>query len=40
VPELPLDHDKRYAFVGHFNRVGMPQLVRREAPSHARTGAA
>jgi hypothetical protein len=35
---LPLDHDKRHAFVRHLNGVGMPQLMRREAPSHARAG--
>ena len=29
VPKWPLDHDKRRAFVGHLNRVGMAQLVRR-----------
>jgi hypothetical protein len=34
VPELPLDHDQRHAFVRHLDRVSMPQLVRREPPSH------
>jgi hypothetical protein len=30
VPELPLDHDERDAFVGHLDRVSMPELMRRE----------
>jgi hypothetical protein len=37
VPQLPLDHHERSAFVSHFNRVGVPQLVRREPTSHARS---
>ena len=36
VSQLPLDHDKRDTFVRHLNRVGVPQLMGREAPSHAR----
>ena len=31
VPELALDHIQRDALSGHFNGVGMAQLVRREA---------
>ena len=31
--ELSLDHDKRDTFVRHLNRVRVPQLVGREAPS-------
>jgi hypothetical protein len=30
VPELALDHDERNAFVRHLDRVGVPQLVRRD----------
>ena len=30
VPELALDDDERYAFVRHFDRVGVPGLMRRE----------
>jgi hypothetical protein len=29
--ELARDDDERHAFVRHFNGVGVPQLVRREA---------
>src|SRR5205807_6564892 len=36
VSELPLDHDKRDTFVRHLNRVSVPQLMGREAPSDAR----
>ena len=36
VSQLPLNHDKRDTFVRHLNRVGVPQLVGREPPSHAR----
>ena len=38
VPKLSLDHDQRYALMRHLNRVGMPQLMRREVPSHAGAG--
>ena len=34
VPELALDDRQRDAFVGHLDRVRMPQLVRREPPPH------
>ena len=36
MPELALDHDQRDALVRHLDRVGVPQLVRREGPSDAR----
>jgi hypothetical protein len=36
VAELALDHDQRHALARHLDRVRVPQLVRREAPSHAR----
>jgi hypothetical protein len=32
MPELPLDDRQRDPFVRHFDRVSMPQLVRREPP--------
>ena len=35
VPELALDHDERHTFVRHLDRVGVSELVRREAPSDA-----
>jgi hypothetical protein len=38
VPELPLDHDERDTFMRHLNRMGMPQLMRRESPSAACSG--
>ena len=38
VPELPLDDDQWDALVGHFDRVRVPQLVRRESPSDACCG--
>jgi len=34
MPELSLDHGERDAFACHLNSVRMPQLVRREPPSH------
>ena len=36
VPELTLDHDERNALVGHFDRMSVPQPVRRERPPHTR----
>jgi len=33
--ELALDDDQRHALARHLDRVGMAQLVSREAPSHA-----
>jgi hypothetical protein len=36
MPELPLDQDQRNAFVCHFDRVGVPELVRREPTPHTR----
>ena len=36
MPELPLYHDERNAFVRHLDSVGMPQLVWREPASHTR----
>jgi len=38
VAELALDHDQRHALAGNLNGVGMSQLMRSEAPSHARRG--
>jgi hypothetical protein len=35
VPELALDEDQRYAFVHHFDRVGVPELVWRESTPDA-----
>jgi hypothetical protein len=35
VPELALDDDKRHALVGHLDRVGVAELMGREAPPHA-----
>jgi hypothetical protein len=35
VSELVLDDDQRHAFVRHFDRVSMPELVGREAASYA-----
>ncbi len=41
VAELALDHDQRHAFVSHLDRVGVAQLVRREAaPNSGRCGGA
>jgi hypothetical protein len=31
VPELALDHDQRHSFSGHFNCMGVPELMWREA---------
>jgi len=38
VSELALDDDQRDAFAGHLDGVGVPELLRREAPSHAGSG--
>jgi hypothetical protein len=38
VPQLPLDHQERDTLAGHLDRVGVPELVRREPPTHARLG--
>jgi hypothetical protein len=40
--ELALDDDQRHALVGHFDGMGVAQLMRRKAPPHAtpRGGAA
>ena len=35
MPELALNHDERNAFVRHLDCVSVPQLMRREPPSHA-----
>jgi hypothetical protein len=35
VTELALDHDQWHPFACHLYRVGMPELVRREAPVNA-----
>ena len=41
VAELALDHDQRHSFAGHFDGVGVAQLVRREAaPNPGRGGRA
>jgi len=37
-PSWRWDDDQRHAFVGHLDRVSMPQLVGSEPPSHARGG--
>src|SRR3954452_14535896 len=34
VAELALDDDQRHAFAGHLDGMRVPQLVRREAPTH------
>jgi len=36
--ELPLDHDERDPLVGHFDRVSVSQLMRREATPDASCG--
>jgi hypothetical protein len=36
VAELALDDDERYAFVGHFDSVGVLELTRSEASPDAR----
>jgi hypothetical protein len=36
--ELALDHDQRYAFAGHLDGVGVPELVRREPSPYACRG--
>jgi hypothetical protein len=36
MPELPLDHDQRHALTRHLDRVRVPELMRREPPTHAR----
>jgi hypothetical protein len=38
MPQLTLDHHERNARARHLDRVSMPQLVRREPPSHTRSG--
>ena len=38
MPELALDHDERDPFVGHLDRVRMPELMRRESAPHAGDG--
>ena len=38
MPELPLDDRQRDPFVRHLDRVGVPELVRREAPPHPSLG--
>jgi hypothetical protein len=35
MPELALDDDEGDPFVGHFHRVSVPELMGREATSHA-----
>lgn len=35
MPELALDHVQRHALTGHLYRVGVAQLMRREAAPHA-----
>jgi len=34
VAELSLDHDQRHTFTGHLDRVGVPELMRREAATN------
>jgi hypothetical protein len=38
VPELALDDEQRHPLAGHLDRVGMPQLVGREASPYTRAG--
>ena len=38
MPELALDDVERHAFAGELDDERVAQLVRREAPSHARLG--
>ena len=38
MPELALDHDERDPFMGHLDRVRMPELMRGEPASHASGG--
>jgi hypothetical protein len=38
VAELALDHDQRYTFTRHLDRVGVPELVRREPPPYTSCG--
>ena len=33
--ELALDHDQRHPLAGHFDGVGVAELVRREASTHS-----
>ena len=35
VPELALNDDEWDAFVGHLDRMRVPQLMRREPPPHS-----
>ena len=34
--ELTLDDRERHSFAGHFDSVGVAELMRREAPAHPR----
>lgn len=34
MPELPLNNRQRDPFVGHLDRMSMPELVRRKPPPH------
>jgi hypothetical protein len=36
--ELALDDDQRHALVSHLDRVGVPELIRREPPAHSGCG--
>ena len=38
MPELPLDDWQRDPFVGHLDRVSVPELVRGEPSAHASLG--
>jgi hypothetical protein len=38
MPKLALDDDERNSFVGHLDRVGMPELVGCEPASDTRRG--
>jgi hypothetical protein len=38
VPKLTLNHNQRNSLVRHLDRMSMPELVRREPPSHTRSG--
>ncbi len=38
MPELPLDDEQRHSFARHLDRVGVSELMRREASSYPGSG--
>jgi len=34
MPELPLDDDQRHTLARHLDSVSMPELMRRQPPTH------